>query len=118
MSKKALFITLGAVAVAAAALVPYKVKTEKDEENSTTTVKLRALSYTLNVTTNADAGVDVEFKVPNIKSFNIVNVNKHIELPKKKEEAAEEVAECCDLDCENCEAVCEEADFSEAAECL
>ena len=124
MSKKALFITLGAVAVAAAALVPYKVKTEKDEENETTTVKMRALSYSLNVKTTAKEGVDVEFKVPNIKNFNIVNVNKHIDLPKKKEEPVEEEIAECALDCENCVAVCDgEGDVDgelcqEAAECL
>lgn len=130
MSKKALFITLGAVAVAAAALVPYKVKTEKDEETQKTTgVKLRALTYSLNVTANADkTGVDIELKVPNVKNVNLINICKHIELGKKEEKEAEC---CCEEPCENaecCKEACEdtaekeldakEEALNEAVECL
>lgn len=129
MSKKALFITLGAVAAAAAALVPYNVKTEKDEETQKTIgIKLRALTYTLNATANADkTGVDIEFKVPSTKNFSIVHINKHIDL--KKDEAKDECgceegapACCCEEDdkepCAEKELEQKEEALNEAVECL
>lgn len=127
MSKKALFITLGAVAVAAAALVPYKVKTEKDEETQKTTgLKLQALSYTLNITADAArTGVDIEFKAPGIKNVNLVSINKHLDLTKTEDEAecccAGEETECaceCAEDAEEKELAAEEEAQNEAVECL
>jgi len=107
MKKSTLAITLGAIAVAAAALVPYKVEKEEPEEGgSTTKVKLRALSYALDISVNPKEGVDVTFKAPGIGkgNFNLVNIEKHIDLKKDDEVNFDD----CDFDCENCENPCDE----------
>lgn len=115
MKKSTLAITLGAIAVAAAALVPFKVEKEDPEEGSKTTkVKLRALSYALDVSVTPDESVDVSFRTPGISKFNLVNVEKHIELKKPEDEL--NVAEC-DFDCDSCENPCEEFLTEEEALC-
>ena len=105
MKKSTLAITLGAIAVAAAALVPYKVEKEEPEEGSKTTkVKLRALSYALDISVTPDEGVDVNFKAPGISKVSLVSVEKHIDLKKDDDVNFED----CDFDCDNCKNPCDE----------
>ena len=91
MKKKNLIIALGVTTAALAALVPYRVeKDESEAEEGKTVVKLKSLSYALNVSVEKKKGVDVVLKVPGITSASIVNVEKHIDLPKDEEGPAEE----------------------------
>ena len=86
MKKKNLIIALGVTTAALAALIPYKVEKEENEaEEGKTVVKLKALSYALDVSVEKEKGVDVVLKVPGITNVSLVNVEKHVDLPKDEE---------------------------------
>ena len=91
MKKKNLIIALGVTTAAIAALVPYRVQKEEDEaDDGKTVVKLKALSYALDVSVEKQKGVDIVLKVPGITNLSLVNVEKHVDLPKDDDEFAED----------------------------
>lgn len=91
MKKKNLIIALGVTSAAIAALVPYRVQKEENEaDDGKTVVKLKALSYALDVSVEKEKGVDIVLKVPGITKASIVSVEKHIDIPKDDEQAVEE----------------------------
>ena len=91
MKKKNLIIALGVTTAAIAALVPYRVQKEEDEaDDGKTVVKLKALSYALDVSVEKQKGVDIVLKVPGITNLSLVNVEKHVDFPKDDDEFAED----------------------------
>ena len=82
---KAIGIAIAGVAVAAvvASLVPYKIEKEDPEEGGDTTkVKVRAISYAVDLAVAPDKSLDITLKAPGITKKSLINVEKHFDLTK------------------------------------
>lgn len=85
------WIVAGAAAAAViATLVPYKVEKEDPEtEEGTTKVKVRAISYAVELAVTPDKSIDITLKSPGITKKGLINAYKHIELKKPDDEAVD-----------------------------